>query len=186
MFRQQSINEILSPKLYYDSLTFSYLNDTIFSMKVCFFPLPVMNFMIKIWDIYRICSFDQNICGLRLKREKLKPKKTDSCPPRAVALCSNHGRFKASSAFPRAWYFITTLSAQLDQCLQGKCGDKCMINFKYLSLRPNLEQSWAGWWMSQRSLSVSASQMQWVWKYLMIEKNPHCSPSTSLNFPGQC
>lgn len=42
-----------------------------------------MNFMIKIWDSYKIRNFDQNIRGLRLKREKLKPKKTDSClaPP---------------------------------------------------------------------------------------------------------
>ena len=168
MFRQQSINEILSPKLYYDSLTFSYVNDTIFSMKVCFFPLPVMNFMIKIWDSYRICNFDQNIRGLRLEKEVKAKENWQLSPPRAVALWSNHGRFRASSAFPRAWYFITTLSAQLDQCLQGKCGDKRMINFKYLSPRPNLEQSWAGWWMSQRGLFVSAGQMQWVWKYLMI------------------
>ena len=79
---------VYSPS-YYDSLTFSYLNDTIFSLKVCFFLLPVMNFMIKIWDSYRIRNFDQNIRGLRLKREKLKPKKTDSClaPPHTQSCC---------------------------------------------------------------------------------------------------
>lgn len=101
MFRQQSINEILSPKLYYDSLTFSYVNDTIFSMKVCFFPLPVMNFMIKIWDSYRICNFDQNIRGLRLEKEKLKPKKTDSCPhPELLPCGQTMGDSEPAQHFP--------------------------------------------------------------------------------------
>lgn len=87
---------------------------------------------------------------------------------------------QASSAFHRTWYFIQALSTQFDQCLQRRRGGKRMINLKHLSPRPSLERSVALWWMSQGSLFVFASQTEPLWKYLMVQENPHCSLSASV------